>query len=87
MGTWYVDDDRMPSQPGPAFGDSMGAMTIAGGIAAALLKRERRQANEEIAWLNLDISQHDVCEPTRNKDHLLDFSTTHMPLHGFVGER
>ena len=41
MGTWYTDDERMPVQPGPAFGDSMGAMTIAGGIAAALLKRER----------------------------------------------
>jgi crotonobetainyl-CoA:carnitine CoA-transferase CaiB-like acyl-CoA transferase len=41
MGAWYVDDERMPSQPGPAFGDSMGAMTIAGGISAALLKRER----------------------------------------------
>lgn len=41
MGTWYPDDERMPSQPGPAFGDSMGAMTIAGGISAALLARER----------------------------------------------
>jgi crotonobetainyl-CoA:carnitine CoA-transferase CaiB-like acyl-CoA transferase len=28
-------------QPAPAFGDSIGAMTIAGGIAAALLRRER----------------------------------------------
>jgi crotonobetainyl-CoA:carnitine CoA-transferase CaiB-like acyl-CoA transferase len=28
-------------QPGPAYGDSMGAMTIAGGIAGALFKRER----------------------------------------------
>ena len=28
-------------QPGPAYGDSMGGMTIAGGIAAALLRRER----------------------------------------------
>jgi crotonobetainyl-CoA:carnitine CoA-transferase CaiB-like acyl-CoA transferase len=28
-------------QPGPAWGDSVGGMTIAGGIAAALLKRER----------------------------------------------
>ena len=28
-------------QPSPAYGDSMGGMTIAGGIAAALLKRER----------------------------------------------
>ena len=41
MGAWFVDDPRMPNQPGPAFGDSMGAMTIAGGISAALLKRER----------------------------------------------
>ena len=29
------------NQPGPAFGDSIGAMTIAGGISAALLHRER----------------------------------------------
>ncbi len=28
-------------QPGPAYGDSIGGMTIAGGIAAALFKRER----------------------------------------------
>jgi crotonobetainyl-CoA:carnitine CoA-transferase CaiB-like acyl-CoA transferase len=28
-------------QPGPAYGDSMGGVTIAGGIAAALFKRER----------------------------------------------
>jgi crotonobetainyl-CoA:carnitine CoA-transferase CaiB-like acyl-CoA transferase len=28
-------------QPAPAYGDSMGGMTIAGGISAALLKRER----------------------------------------------
>jgi crotonobetainyl-CoA:carnitine CoA-transferase CaiB-like acyl-CoA transferase len=28
-------------QPGPGYGDSMGGMTIAGGIAGALLKRER----------------------------------------------
>jgi crotonobetainyl-CoA:carnitine CoA-transferase CaiB-like acyl-CoA transferase len=28
-------------QPGPGFGDSIGAMTIAGGISAALFKRER----------------------------------------------
>jgi crotonobetainyl-CoA:carnitine CoA-transferase CaiB-like acyl-CoA transferase len=29
------------SQPGPAYGDSIGGMTIAGGIAAALFARER----------------------------------------------
>ena len=33
--------DRINSQPGPAYGDSIGAMTIAGGISAALLHRER----------------------------------------------
>ena len=29
------------AQPGPGYGDSLGGMTIAGGIAGALLKRER----------------------------------------------
>jgi crotonobetainyl-CoA:carnitine CoA-transferase CaiB-like acyl-CoA transferase len=33
--------DGLVSQPGPGYGDSIGAMTIAGGIAGALLKRER----------------------------------------------
>jgi crotonobetainyl-CoA:carnitine CoA-transferase CaiB-like acyl-CoA transferase len=33
--------DGVLGQPGPAWGDSLGGMTIAGGIAAALLKRER----------------------------------------------
>ncbi len=28
-------------QPGPAYGDTIAGMTLAGGIAAALLKRER----------------------------------------------
>ncbi|MBL7502360.1 CoA transferase [Frankia sp. CNm7] len=36
-----ADLDRLVWQPGPAYGDSIGAMTIAGGIAAALLHRER----------------------------------------------
>jgi crotonobetainyl-CoA:carnitine CoA-transferase CaiB-like acyl-CoA transferase len=35
------DLDGIISQPGPAYGDSIGAMTIAGGISAALLHRER----------------------------------------------
>jgi len=35
------DMDGIVLQPGPAYGDSMGGMTIAGGIAAALFKRER----------------------------------------------
>ena len=33
--------DGMVHQPSPAYGDSIGAMTIAGGISAALLHRER----------------------------------------------
>jgi len=41
MGGWFVGDERMPPQPGAAFGDSIGAMTIAGGISAALFRRER----------------------------------------------
>jgi crotonobetainyl-CoA:carnitine CoA-transferase CaiB-like acyl-CoA transferase len=35
------DDDGVPGPPGPAFGDSIGAMTIAGGIMGALYHRER----------------------------------------------
>lgn len=34
-------DEDFISQPGPAYGDTVGAMTIAGGISAALLHRER----------------------------------------------
>jgi crotonobetainyl-CoA:carnitine CoA-transferase CaiB-like acyl-CoA transferase len=33
--------DRLCTMPGPAYGDSIGGMTIAGGIAAALFARER----------------------------------------------
>lgn len=35
------DSDRLVGMPTGAFGDNIGGMTIAGGIAAALLKRER----------------------------------------------
>jgi len=35
------DSPRIVNQPGGAYGDSMGGMTIAGGIAAALFARER----------------------------------------------
>ncbi|HUJ66478.1 MAG TPA: CoA transferase [Acidimicrobiales bacterium] len=35
------DSPRIINQPGGAYGDSMGGMTIAGGIAAALFARER----------------------------------------------
>ncbi len=40
-GVQPADIDGFIGQPGPAYGDSIGAMTIAGGIAAALLHRER----------------------------------------------
>ncbi|WP_201408642.1 CaiB/BaiF CoA transferase family protein [Mycobacterium paraintracellulare] len=41
MGATPCDLDGVVPQPGPAYGDSIGGMTIAGGIAAALFERER----------------------------------------------
>jgi crotonobetainyl-CoA:carnitine CoA-transferase CaiB-like acyl-CoA transferase len=41
VGASPPDLDYIAMQPGPGYGDSLGAMTIAGGIAAALLHRER----------------------------------------------
>jgi len=41
MGVKRPEDDHVPHPPGPGFGDSVGAMTIAGGMAAALFHRER----------------------------------------------
>jgi crotonobetainyl-CoA:carnitine CoA-transferase CaiB-like acyl-CoA transferase len=41
MGCMRPGDADPPPPPGPAYGDSMGGMTIAGGIAAALFARER----------------------------------------------
>jgi crotonobetainyl-CoA:carnitine CoA-transferase CaiB-like acyl-CoA transferase len=41
MGIQGPDDDTAPPPPAPAFGDSIGAMTIAGGIMGALFHRER----------------------------------------------
>jgi crotonobetainyl-CoA:carnitine CoA-transferase CaiB-like acyl-CoA transferase len=41
MGIKQPDDDHVPPPPAPAFGDSIGAMTIAGGIMGALFHRER----------------------------------------------
>ena len=34
-------EDRLPSMPGPAFGDTQSGMALAGGICAALLAREK----------------------------------------------
>ena len=41
VGDHPADSPRVINQPGGAYGDSMGGMTIAGGIAAALFARER----------------------------------------------
>jgi crotonobetainyl-CoA:carnitine CoA-transferase CaiB-like acyl-CoA transferase len=41
LGMKHAEDDGVPPPPGPAFGDSIGAMTIAGGIMGALFHRER----------------------------------------------
>ena len=41
MGSMRPGDSEPPPPPGPAYGDSIGGMTIAGGIAAALFARER----------------------------------------------
>jgi crotonobetainyl-CoA:carnitine CoA-transferase CaiB-like acyl-CoA transferase len=41
MSMKHADDPGVPPPPGPAFGDSIGAMTIAGGIMGALFHRER----------------------------------------------
>jgi crotonobetainyl-CoA:carnitine CoA-transferase CaiB-like acyl-CoA transferase len=41
MGMKQPDYDYVPGPPAPAFGDSIGAMTIAGGIMGALFHRER----------------------------------------------
>jgi crotonobetainyl-CoA:carnitine CoA-transferase CaiB-like acyl-CoA transferase len=41
LGMRHADDPDVPGPPGPAFGDSIGAMTIAGGIMGALFHREK----------------------------------------------
>jgi len=41
MGSMRLEDTEVPVPPGPGYGDSIGAMTIAGGIMGALFHRER----------------------------------------------
>lgn len=41
LGSMHDGDETVPVPPAPAFGDSIGAMTIAGGIMGALFHRER----------------------------------------------
>jgi crotonobetainyl-CoA:carnitine CoA-transferase CaiB-like acyl-CoA transferase len=48
MGMKQEDYDYVPMPPAPAFGDSIGAMTIAGGIMGALFHRERTGEATEV---------------------------------------
>src|SRR5204862_1985695 len=41
MGCKRPESELVPAPPAPGFGDSIGAMTIAGGIMGALFHRER----------------------------------------------
>ena len=41
IGTMRPEYDLVPTPPGPGYGDSLGGMTIAGGILGALFHRER----------------------------------------------
>ena len=42
MGTTPTDVDYLAGQPGPGYGDSIGGMTIAGGILGALFAGNAR---------------------------------------------
>lgn len=48
VGSKPPESDTVPPPPAPAFGDSIGAMTIAGGIMGALFHRERTGEATEV---------------------------------------
>ena len=48
MGAKPPESEAVPSPPAPAFGDSIGAITIAGGIMGALFHRERTGEATEV---------------------------------------
>jgi crotonobetainyl-CoA:carnitine CoA-transferase CaiB-like acyl-CoA transferase len=48
LGVTRPGDEVVAGPPGPAFGDSIGAMTIAGGIMGALFHRERTGETTEV---------------------------------------
>ena len=48
IGAMRPEYDLVPVPPAPGFGDSIGAMTIAGGIMGALLHRERTGEATEV---------------------------------------
>jgi crotonobetainyl-CoA:carnitine CoA-transferase CaiB-like acyl-CoA transferase len=58
MGMKQPTYDHVPAPPAPAFGDSIGAMTIAGGIMGALFHRERtgEATTVDVSLLGVGIS-------------------------------
>ena len=60
MSLKHADDAHVPGPPGPAFGDSIGAMTIAGGIMGALFHRERTGEAPvvDVSLLNVGLWSH-----------------------------
>jgi crotonobetainyl-CoA:carnitine CoA-transferase CaiB-like acyl-CoA transferase len=57
MGIKQPDADHVPPPPAPAFGDSIGAMTIAGGIMGALYHREKtgEATTVDVSLLNIGL--------------------------------
>jgi crotonobetainyl-CoA:carnitine CoA-transferase CaiB-like acyl-CoA transferase len=83
----------MIGMPGPAYGDSIGAMTIAGGISAALFAREKTGEPSVVdvsllsagAWANalsIDLSLMSG-EPWQPKSPQHSGGSVHNPLVGF----
>ena len=60
LGVMRPGDELVPGPPGPAFGDSIGAMTIAGGIMGALFHRERtgEAATVDVSLLTTALWSH-----------------------------
>ena len=60
IGVMKEGDESIPGPPGPAFGDSVGAMTIAGGIMGALYHREKTgEATEvDVSLLGVGLWSH-----------------------------
>lgn len=92
FGATFADATNIAPQPAGAYGDSMGGMTIAGGIAAALFQRERTGEPAIVdvsllstgAWataLNMSIAMltgADLPRPVSN-------GPSHMPVNPLVG--
>ena len=68
MGIKQPDDERVPPPPAPAFGDSIGAMTIAGGIMGALFHRERtgEATTVDVSLLGVGLWSMGAASPCRS---------------------